>query len=69
MVFFMYFHTKLRVGFRSFKKMLPDIKKEIEAARAEAKIASSPENASQQRIEALYIINLTRIELVIHSDH
>ena len=26
-VFFMYFHTKLQVGFRSFKKMLPEIKK------------------------------------------
>ena len=26
-VFLVYFHTKLQVGFRAFKKMLPDIKK------------------------------------------
>jgi hypothetical protein len=43
----MYFHTKLQVGFRAFKKILPDIKKEIGAARAGSENAPPPENASQ----------------------
>ena len=46
-VFFMYFHTKLQVGFRAFKKMLPDIKKEIGAARAGGESRPPPENVSQ----------------------